>query len=258
MSWFLLGSQRGNCNWMFLFMDKRQKSCLFEYHVHIVREIELYKNVKLNPFNFCVHFKSQLNTNMLSCELEKENQICHGREPLLGVVDTTFNSSLLHILLGFHKKKKKVVWPVNLSRATDTCFIGGMSFFFLFRIFILGNKTSSTTTKQSPLKKKRRRKKERLQLQYWSVGNRVPARVVVGGTPLTRFDCLLWCLPLVAQLHSCVDLGCCCRQLCPTCLYILRHAGSNMKNKLRWKVISFFVSHRFFFKEYFISWIDII
>lgn len=143
---------------------------------------------------------------MLSCELEKENltQICHGREPLLGVVDTTFNSSLLHILLGFHKKKKKLC-DLSIFHGLPTLVLSAACpSFFLFLIFILGNKTSSTTTKQSPLKKKRRRKKERLQLQYWSVGNRVPAGVVVGGTPLTRFDCLLWCLPLVAQLHSCV------------------------------------------------------
>ena len=110
--------------------------------------------------------------------------------------------SLTHFV-GFSKKKKSCV--------TCQSFTGYRHLFYrrhvlLFSISYIypGKQDKFYNNKTIPFEKEKKIKKERLQLQYWSVGNRVPAGVVVGGTPLTRFDCLLWCLPLVAQLHSCV------------------------------------------------------
>jgi hypothetical protein len=105
---------------------------------------------------------------------------------------TTSNSSLLPIWSFVFKKKlkekrtRKSCVTCQSFTATDTCFSAASSCSTSY-IFTLGNKTRTThgTTHTQ--------KKERLQLQYWSVGNRVQGGTVPSCIPpLPRFDCLLW------------------------------------------------------------------
>ena len=111
---------------------------------------------------------------MLSCELEKENltQICHGREPLWGVVDTTFNSSLLHILLGFHKKKK--LCDLSIFHGLPTLVLSAACPSFFYFLYLSWETRQVLQQQNNPLWKRKEDKKRE-----------VAVTILIGGKPCT-------------------------------------------------------------------------
>ena len=123
---------------------------------------------------------------MLSCELEKGNltQICHGREPLLGVVSTQLERghniqfvSLTHFLIFFkgeetHTHKK--LCDLSIFHGLPTLVLSAACPFFSYFLYLSWETRQVLQQQNNPLWKRKEEKKRE-----------VAVTILIGGKPCT-------------------------------------------------------------------------